>query len=183
MKFTLVYRGDLPPNGSAKEKWRIRRELEPQLRRLWTIAPFSDIAKYLDPAYEPNNCYVGKVLGEFEFMPLISTKLDLQANLEIRPMSSSMPGGLLHSGDIDNRLKTLFDALSIPTNQQIPDGAEVDADKRVFCLCEDDRLITDVRVTNNRLLSVDDKSRQTLVVIDVRPVAFRVTFANIGISV
>ena len=182
VRFTLVYQGELPPRGSSKDKWRIRRGIEPQLRQLWDVPPFDSIAKYKDPSYQPDTCYVGMTRGGFEYIPYISTKLDLRAELRIRLLSSSMPGGLVHSGDIDNRLQTLLDALSVPSAQQVPDNADADPDGRVFCLLEDDRLVTRIDVTNDRLLSVPENSRETIVLVDVRPVAHIVTSANIGIS-
>ncbi len=183
VRFTLVYQGDLPPSGKSQEKWRIRREIEPQLRKLWTVPPFDEIAKYKDQSYQPDSCYVGKEVGGVEYIPFISTKLDLRAELHIRLLSAEMPGGLVQYGDIDNRLKTLFDALSIPNPQQIPKNSETDPDGRMFCLLEDDRLVTRVDVANDRLLTEPDHSRKAIVLIDVHPVASRVTFANIGIAV
>ena len=53
----------------------------------------------------------------------------------------------------------------------------------MFCLLEDDRLVTRVDITNDRLLTVPDHSRDAIVVINVHPVASTVTMANIGISV
>ena len=183
MRFTLFYSGKLPPNGKSKEKWRIRRCIEPQLRRLWDARPFKDIAKYIDPHYDPDNCYVGKRVGKFEFIPCISTTLNMRTELQIRILSSQNPGDLLRGSDIDNRLKTLLDALSIPSEQQIPDDANAETDGRVFCLLEDDKLVTRIDVSNDRLLSVADNSMDMIVLVDVHPVAFSVTMANIGISV
>ena len=76
MRFTLIYQGDLPPSGDAEEKWRIRRAIEPQLRKLWDVPPFDAIAKYKDPNYQPNDCYVGQKVGNIEYVPCISTKLE-----------------------------------------------------------------------------------------------------------
>lgn len=183
MRFTLIYQGDLPPSGGSQEKWRIRREIEPQLRRLWTVPPFDSIARYKDPTYRPNDCYVGKKVGDVEYIPCISTKLEMRAELHVHLLSATLPGGLVRSGDIDNRLKTLLDALSIPAPQQVPQDPKTEPDGQMFCLLEDDRLVTRVDITNDRLLTVPDHSRDVIVVIKVHPVASTVTMANIGISV
>ena len=183
MRFTLVYQGDLPPSGNSQEKWRIRREIEPQLRKLWTVPPFDGVAKYKDQSYQPDTCYVGKKVGAVEYIPCISSRLEMRAELQIRLLSAAMPGGLMQYGDIDNRLKTLLDALSIPTLQQMPKNPETDTDGRMFCLLEDDRLVTRIDVTNDRLLTEPDHSRNAIVLINVHPVASTVTMANIGISV
>ena len=185
MRFTLTYQGDLPPNGNTAEKWRIRRELEPQLRRLWETPPINDISKYQDPNYRPDDCYVGHKFGDLEYVPLITETLSLRAELDILLLSASLPGGIFNrSSDIDNRLKTLFDALSMPSSaQEVPNSPDTEPDRRVFCLLENDRLITRVEVSNDKLLTQAEHSRKTLIIIRVHPIAFRVTMANLGIAV
>jgi hypothetical protein len=141
------------------------------------------MAKYQDVSYKPADCYVGRSVRGVEYVPLISPALNMRAEIDVLLLSSSLPGGLINkSGDIDNRLKTLFDALSVPSEQQVPAVAETDGDGRVFCLLDDDRLVTRVDVSNDRLFSVPENSCEALVVIRVRPVAFKVTLANIGIA-
>jgi hypothetical protein len=128
LNFTLTYTGDLPPNANAKIKWQIRRQLEPQLRKLWKHPALLDKTKYIDPSYQPNNLYLGLKKFGFEFIPIISTKLELRADLQVQLLSDTLPGDIIRQGgDIDNRLKTLFDALSVPINkQQIPNEADMD---------------------------------------------------------
>ena len=56
-------------------------------------------------------------------------------------------------GDIDNRLKTLFDALQCPDINQIQPVKERFADKQpFFCLLENDKLVTGVNVKTHTLL-------------------------------
>jgi hypothetical protein len=65
------------------------------------------------------------------------------------------PGNLIrHGGDIDNRIKVLFDGLRIPQEcSELPDDAKPESeDDPFFCLLEDDELITEVKVTTDRLL-------------------------------
>jgi hypothetical protein len=184
MMFTLVYQGDLPPNGSAFDKWRIRRELEPQIRRLSETPPFESLKRFYDPADGLPGRYVGRHLGGIGCVPLISSKVDLRAKLDVLLLSSDMPGGLLHAGDIDNRLKTLFDALSMPANaQQVPTSDDAEPDGRLFCLLEDDRLVTRVEVSNDRLLTELPGSRRTLVLIRVQPHVAKLTMANLEVAV
>ncbi len=57
------------------------------------------------------------------------------------------PGELvLQGGDLDNRLKTLFDAL------RIPDGDVAQAQNPTYCLLESDTLIDSFKVSTGRLL-------------------------------
>jgi hypothetical protein len=72
----------------------------------------------------------------------------------------------------------------MPANgQQVPSNPDVESDKRVFCLLEDDKLVTSVRVSNDRLLSLPDGSNDVLVVMRAHPLAFRATFANVALAI
>ncbi len=51
MKFTLYYRGQLPPNAGPDAKRAIRNELMLQLRDVWKHQPL-DKKNWLDPEYE-----------------------------------------------------------------------------------------------------------------------------------
>lgn len=183
MRFTLVFEGDLPPKANSTQKWGIRRALEPQLRALWQSSQLEGLERFQNPTYLPSDCYVGRKIGSLEFIPLISPKLDLRVELKIILLSASLPGGLVNrSGDLDNRMKTLLDALSVPTPQQlVPEGSH-ESDGRVFCLLDDDRLIIKLDVSNDRLLTEQQESRRALAIITVRPIAFRATMANIGFT-
>jgi hypothetical protein len=183
MIFTLIYQGDLPPRGSPAEKWNIRRQLEPQLRKLWTVPPLDAMQKYTDPSYRPNDCYVGRMRGAIEYVPLVRDRLKLRAKIAVQLLSGDLPGGLVNAGDIDNRLKTLLDALAIPTNQAVPQSAIVDPDGRMFVLLEDDVRITELTISTDRLLSVPTSSRHCLAVLRVQPVASEVTWANIAVAI
>jgi hypothetical protein len=54
-------------------------------------------------------------------------------------------------GALDNRLKTLFDALSVPNQDQIVDDPSISSP--VYCLLEDDALVSGLTIETHRLLS------------------------------
>ena len=55
--------------------------------------------------------------------------------------------------DIDNRLKTLFDVLTVPDhNQGYEHLTSADDEKPFFCLLSDDKLISKVTVQTDKLL-------------------------------
>ena len=93
------------------------------------------------------------------------------------------PGNVVtQGGDVDNRLKTLFDALAIPQANQIPTGDTPGEDELPFhCLLEDDNLITCIRVTVDRLLDSKCPS-EVLIVISVDVSCTRATFQNLALS-
>ena len=90
------------------------------------------------------------------------------AELDVLLLSQEEPGKILtHGGDIDNRLKTLFDALPMPKDaSEIPPGDKPGANEAPFyCLLEDDALVKRVAIDTDRLLiSQGDQSDVQLLV-------------------
>lgn len=52
----------------------------------------------------------------------------------------------------------------------------------MYCLLEDDRLITSINIANDRLLKVDSYSKKAFVIIDVRPTASLVTLDTMAVA-
>lgn len=157
MRFTLVYQGVLPASGSAIEKQRIREVLHVQLKELWKLDPLEGRARYLEPeSNDPGSFSILNSRYGHVWAPLVCDKLCLQADIDVQMLRPELPGGIVTSGgDIDNRLKTLFDALSMPQQQQqVTDGARSSsATDPTFTLLEDDKLITRVAVETDRWLA------------------------------
>jgi hypothetical protein len=76
----------------------------------------------------------------------------MECELQIDWHRHDPPGTILSpNGDIDNRLKTLFDALRMPQNDtEIP--SDTSHDGVFFCLLEDDSLITKLSVNTSQIL-------------------------------
>jgi hypothetical protein len=98
-----------------------------QLRELWSIHPRLRLA--FDPASLPDAAD--------------SVPVRIQTHLDVKALEYSRWG----------RHFVLFDALRMPSNCDEVDGKPEDDDDPFFCLLEDDRLITEVRVTTDRLLT------------------------------
>ena len=179
MKFTLYYKGPLKANGKPKDKQKLRRNFHSQLKDLWCRPPLKDQCKWLDKDYELN---VLKQVDGWTFASIINEKHHLIANLNITLLSPEDPGHIItQSGDIDNRLKTLLDALTIPKPEQIPKGDSAEKDEQPFhCLLEDDNLITGLTVTVDRLLGSGDggDSSEVLMLIGVEVSVTRSTLEN-----
>jgi hypothetical protein len=184
MQFRVFYEGHLKANADNPTKWSIRGQLEPQFRQLWQQAPLAGIAKYQDPTYQPRDCYVGVQRGAIECVPIVSTKLRVRAELDILLLTSTPPGEIIGAGgDLDNRLKTLLDALTIPDpNQKPPTSFAPQPDNRVYCLLEDDKLVTRLTVETDRLLSIPERDPKVVAVIGVNIKAVEGIMANIGIA-
>ena len=138
----LVYRGSLPAVGSnrrTKEKHEIRRCFHSQIARA-VKKPYWELFKN-SPDFE------GRIVGRFKFRPLICGDPFYPrrgCELEIHALSHDPFGSIVQSGDLDNRLKTLFDALCIPQENQLPPAAVPEENEDPFwVLLSDDRMITD----------------------------------------
>jgi len=95
---------------------------------------------------------------------LFLVKLDI---LMLRPQP---PGHVISGGDIDNRIKTLFDALCAPKINQLPDSTSeglkrIEQAGPIRCLMQDDNLITDVSISTDTLLDVDPTSEDVVLII------------------
>jgi hypothetical protein len=125
LEFRLIYRGPLTPKGDKDDKHHIRRTLHPQIRELWKYPPLNvaygatgspvHIAQ-LDPNFIRERHKVNGV----EFVPLARKELAFAVTLDILILRPEQVGYsiVLQGGDIDNRLKTLFDALRMPSQSQ-----------------------------------------------------------------
>jgi hypothetical protein len=157
----------------------IRNQFHPQLRLLWETTsalnrlrqtaivpkkppPFTeapDSPFYVEQHRTPHGVRVGDWVDLCEpikqhgksYIPLVRTSLDLNCHLQITFLRQEDPGALvLHGGDLDNRIKTLFDALRIPdadASLKFPPKEDP-----TYCLLEDDSLISGFDVDTGRLL-------------------------------
>ncbi len=157
VEFRLVYDGRLRAEGRkhsrADDKHIIRKVLNQQLRELWdTSLLLSDMKRHGIVDDLANDFQRG---DGFKFAPLINEKYGgAYAMLDILFLRRSDPGKLIDgSGDIDNRIKTLFDALKVPAQRSEIDSDGPEEDETPFyCLLQDDSLITSLKVTTDRLL-------------------------------
>ncbi|MFC1514933.1 hypothetical protein ACFL5X_03430 [Candidatus Omnitrophota bacterium] len=189
MEFTLIYKGSLESNGSLKEKQAIRRVIHPQLKKLWTYPPLKGFTDenhhYLSENPPPNKISIIQRIGFFNFAPLINQKLHLFAEVNIIWLRPEAPGCIItQGGDIDNRLKTLFDAFRMPRNQnEIPTGDSPRQEEIPFhCLLEDDNLITKISIKTDTLLTPCDDSSYVELLMWINIKATIPTFGNVGIA-
>jgi hypothetical protein len=98
--------------------------------------------------------------GQRTCLPLVRESLLLKCGFKILFLRKEEAGRVYQGGDLDNRLKTLFDALSVPQIDQIPQNERGNSiGDPIHCLLEDDGLITAVSVETHRLLSQPSASK------------------------
>jgi hypothetical protein len=184
MRFRLIFEGEIRPRQVAKlsDIHAIRQALHPQLTRLWEHEPFRVLKdkwlKEVSP-HEPESYARITKVDRKKYAPLVAR--DLGAELDIVFLRQQAKGQLIgDGGDIDNRLKTLFDALRMPSKVEVQQlGAAVSADEDpLHCLLQDDALIHRVNVETDRLLK-DADSRSIMAVIQVTVVVTRVTMHTV----
>jgi hypothetical protein len=190
-----MYRGLLPVNGNVKEKFVIRRQLNTQLERLWqeqallreltcrvgavAIAEQSKSEGILHEDSDANFAAGIEALGlnhernGHKFIPLAQERFFLRCSIDILFLRREGPGRVVMNGDIDNRLKTLFDALQMPqVKQEIGSELDGNGDSPFFVLLENDNIIADVSVVTDRLLDVpldfQHESNYVSLVLDVK---------------
>ena len=191
MEFTLVYQGKLKANGEIKEKQCLRRIFHRQLKQLWETNIFKSVGNryFLDDNPPKGNTSIIQKVGKFRFAPLVTQRLHLYAELSIIMLRPEPAGAIItQGGDIDNRLKTLFDSLRMPKNEgEIPknDSPEEKDENPFFCLLEDDKLVTKLSVDTDQLLepleSTDVRAFVNLM-IHVKIKATVLTFENIALA-
>lgn len=123
--------------------------------------------------------------GAFRCFALVREKLDLVCDLDILFLRRDKPGHLITSGgDLDNRIKVLFDALKIPQDDGEPAwGTESGEREVLFCLTEDDALITGFRVTTDRLLEppmAESEKNNVRLIVNVEVKATKMTPENMA---
>ncbi len=188
VKFRLTYEGPLHAssngNGRASHKHEIRKAFHPQLKRLWAVEPNLIRWEYTENQVRPEAkkfAVGGKVPGwgdlassfgrcGYQFVPLVSERYSLFCGLEILFLRDGSPGSIIKSGDIDNRLKTLFDALRMPSSQDELGGHNTpgEGEDPFFVLLEDDKLLNHVSVETDILLNPSPSAQQQWVANDCR---------------
>src|SRR6266571_1496916 len=157
MELTLFHRGALASNGGKAEKQSLRRVFHRQLAEFWKQNPLNDYRYLWDsalPLFKPESD-IRRKRDQFEFVPLVNEYMYLVADLQVQLLRPEPPGSVkAQSGDLDNRMKTLLDALRMPRMvDEIPTNDAPGTDEHpFFCLLEDDALINSFSVTTHRWL-------------------------------
>ena len=156
MNFRLVYQGPLKAASQSDTrrllKHEIRKEFGKQLSQL--MFHRGDVLKAELEKNGPQG-FPFILRGGFVFVAVVRENVNLVCDLDILFLRRDKPGSLIGGGgDLDNRIKVLFDALRVPSEDEIrgiaPPGKN--DNKLIPCLVEDDKLITGFRITTDRLL-------------------------------
>ena len=208
VRFRLFYEGSLGSQSGRPEehqrdpksdhKHDIRMVFDRQLKHLWETMP-SLAAWETDGGILGMNFHkrvsmksalynVQPELAGYKFVPLVCAEFGILCKIDVLILRRDKPGGIWTSRDIDNRVKVLFDALSVPRNMnQLGPKARAgakDGDAIPVCvLLQDDSLITQMNVETDELLAppngADDSYSRVMLTVDLS--IYRATMANIGV--
>ena len=132
VEFRLLYSGKLCKEDGPEGKHWIRRQFHPQLRELWsshrTLQEWAERLGSTRPDAistatpdEHRKAGIEEIADDwnragFRFVPLITKETCLRCSLDILLLRREQPGRIYMKGDIDGRVKTIFDALRMADN-------------------------------------------------------------------
>ena len=165
----LRYRGQLhaatKKDTRNAEKTLIRRQLSPQLREFtgnhqtlkWameravaTSKPFGTHGFAVSEETKRN--FGHAALEGWKFVPLVIRGRNWICELKIVFLRRNQPGEIYSGGDLDNRIKTLFDGLRMPHERgEVTGQPQSDEDNICYCLLEDDSLIAKMSIETGQL--------------------------------
>jgi hypothetical protein len=163
MKFTLTYTGELPASGNRPKSklptiWAIRNKLADQLANVLNTHPAIS-----SRGSTASRAAYGALRNPIErsghkFFPLVRHELGTVCGLTIKMLVNHEVGSIVtQAGDLDNRLKTLLDALRVPKDNEFRDFApEGDCP----CLLHDDAMVVQLAVSTERWFSAAPKSEK-----------------------
>jgi hypothetical protein len=208
--------GNLTKDKHWMHKHSIRKKLQPQLKRIWQTNQFLRFTKLspgggdtsvlpetslavqwgdanrrwpLDDAL--SECYVHHQEYGYKYVPLIWKDADLSCSLRILCLRLDHDNAVLPGRDIDNRIKTLIDALTMPLAIHGPPLEDkkpllaTDDEKPFYVLMDDDRRVSHLEVETDHLLadmppSVDGSYVRLIITVETRSI--NTTMFNIGFS-
>jgi hypothetical protein len=137
-----------------------------------------EICKQGHPGYV--DCIPPLTVGDATYLPLVRESLHLSCELDILFLRQQDPGALVtQGGDIDGRIKLLLDALRMPSKGE-QDVAPPLRHETVFCLMQEDHLVSRLNVDTDRLLFPStDKEDEAHLVIKVSLNVLRVAPYNV----
>ena len=120
-------------------------------------------------------------IDKYNFVPIVCESFQLQCSLDILLLDENRSP--FPKGDIDNRMKTLIDALRMPTSSELECNRKpCEGEEPFFCLLEDDKLINSFSVERDTLWSENSSGNFAKVVIGVTIQPTYATGFNLGFA-
>ncbi len=148
---------------------------------IWSPSKLSDWNEPIPPLLQGqvDFCASIPVQNIGSFIPLVRNSLYLACDLDILFLRHDDDLRILQKGgDLDNRIKTLFDGLKMPKHAEEQGGIDLTADP-MYVLLQDDALIHSFSVRTGKLLGHSiEREKLVRLTIDVTIKVLRVFHAN-----
>jgi hypothetical protein len=165
MRLRLTYEGPLYSYSNenhaekrSKHKQELRQRFHPQLKRWWEINRFLNTSEPLT-ADRKGKTWRDHLANQYarngyRFVPLAVEEISLVCAIHILFLRNGKPGDLISSGDIDSRIKTVVDALTMPINGgQLGPYRTPQADEDPFyVLLAEDKSVSHLAVETDSML-------------------------------
>jgi hypothetical protein len=204
VEFVLRYAGPVAgkKSNALPNKHAVRAAISPQLATLCERDPFfgdaripdlltgrlgkDGLAFNHDPGHINNNKLFCRVPIEgYEFVPLVHQQNYTACELDVIWLRGERAGDRPKGGDLDNRLKTLFDGLRMPHNaSELHDKGDKKKPERIYSLMDDDSRITRINVSTFQLLdpgALGAKGTHVELLIRVNVFVTKHTWGNISV--
>jgi hypothetical protein len=185
MELWLNYVGSLPNKANPAKLHEIRRAFHPQMKRLWECHPALQAATHgsvqaapeIDPTMPLRDGLSRRYVSHgYSWIPLIRGECALFCSVEILMLRMDLPGGHVRSPDLDNRTKSLLDALTLPNrsiSQAAMGGPPSEDEKPFYVLLEDDKWVTRIAIESGTLLvpvdTKDENHLQAIIKVNLSP--------------
>jgi hypothetical protein len=175
----------------SKHKQEIRKKFHPQLKRWWETNKFLKESLPL-VAEKKGATWRDHLAAEYlragyRFVPLVVEEIHLLCAIHVLFLRNGQPGDLISSGDIDNRVKTIVDALTMPerASQLGPYKTPDDGEDPFYVLLANDKLVSHLSVETDAMLepvegSYDLNNARVVVTATIKP--YHVTLENLSFS-
>jgi hypothetical protein len=182
VNFRLIYEGPLKAasqgrDGRRIDKHKLRLAFDEQLNHLLNSDELLAQSFRADPELPKYK------RGTLSFWPIVRKSMHMVCDLDILFLRYGIPGRIVSTGgDLDNRIKVLFDALRVPADENEIRGLDNLGPKGIVCLLEDDQLITGFRVTSDQILEAQkpEARHNVRLIINVEIRLTKITQANLG---
>lgn len=196
----------------APHKHRVRQVFHAQLKQLWNTNRFlrehtiSKNSTLVRPTVKDETAIrwtneketdlapMAEVIANryhefgYRFVPLVREQISLLCSLKILFLRRDPPGSVIQAGDIDNRIKTLIDALRRPRNatELVEYERPGEGEDPFFVLMEDDKQVTHLEVETDTLLDpltgedADHRKVRLIITVDLRP--YDITLFNLSFA-
>jgi hypothetical protein len=195
MRFNLRYTGELPstgnPRGPNKNKpqklpiiWKIRNEIATQLVGVFNTHPSvsSGGSMASRAAYNMLRQFIER--GGYKFAPLVRPEFEAVCSLNIKMLVNHELGSLVtQAGDLDNRIKTLIDALKVPKDDDF--NGNIPVENPCPCLLHDDAMIVGLCINVDRWYSnipKTEKDVELLIDVEIKTLKPNFFIAAFGIE-